>query len=221
MAPDHAPLMRRWRITRVTTAPPTIRLAIAADIPALAGVLARAFAGDPFFTFLAADTPDRHERMVAGWTGILRYNSARLSDTYTTDDRGGVAIWLPPGYRNPPPLDAIRMIPAIARLAGWGRLRSIVGAVDRLERRRHHHVPQPHYYLSALGVEPGRQGQGIGSALMAPILARCDERRLPAYLETSVARNLPLYERHGFAAVEELSVPGTDVSGWAMLRQPR
>jgi len=156
--------------------------------------------------------------MLAGWTGILRYASARLSDTYTTEDRAGVAIWLPPGYHNPPLLDALRLGPAMARLAGWARVRSISNAVSELERRRHRHVPQPHYYLSALGVEPGRQGQGIGTALMRPVLDRCDRDHLPAYLETATDRNLPLYERHGFGVVEELTLPGAGVHGWLMRR---
>jgi GNAT superfamily N-acetyltransferase len=197
--------------------PLAVRLATPEEIPKLAGVLARAFASDPFFAFVTGDAPGREQRTVAGWAGTLRYGSARLSATYTTDDLAGAAIWIPPAHR-PPLLDAIRVGPAMARLTGWRRLRAVADAVGELERRRHHHVPEPHYYLSALGVEPGRQGQGIGTALMRPVLDRCDRDNLPAYLETATARNLPLYQRLGFAIVEELTLPGAGVHGWLMRR---
>jgi GNAT superfamily N-acetyltransferase len=109
-------------------------------------------------------------------------------------------------------------MPAMARLAGWRRLRLVADALDTLERHRHRHVPSPHFYLSALGVDPHRQGEGTGTALMQPILDRCDREGLPAYLETAVARNVLLYERLGFAVVEELDLPRSDVHGWLMRR---
>jgi GNAT superfamily N-acetyltransferase len=196
----------------------SVRLATTDEIPDLAAVLARAFVHDPFYAWLAGDAPERTQRMRDGWTGILRYSSAHLSDTYTTDDRAGVAIWLPPGYRGPSVLDGLRQMPALARLAGWRRLRTVGDAMAALEERRRDHVPEPHFYLSALGVEPERQGEGIGTALMQPVLDRCDRDRTAAYLETAVARNVLLYERLGFDVVEEMDLPGTDIHGWLMLR---
>ena len=111
-------------------------------------------------------------------------------------------------------------MPSIARLAGWRRLRLVSDALDMLEQRRRHHLPEPHFYLSALGVDPARQGSGVGTALMRPVLERCDRDGTPAYLETAVARNVLLYERLGFEVVDELVLPGTDVHGWLMARRP-
>lgn len=196
----------------------TVRRAVTADIPALAGVLSRAFDRDPFYRFLAGDAPERHARMYEGWLGILRFASANLAETWTTGDRAGVAVWLPPGDRGPSVLDGFRLLPAMARLAGWRRLRQVSAATDALERRRRHHVPGPHFYLSVLGVDPARQGEGLGTGLLQPILDRCDTERLPAYLETAVGRNVLLYERLGFDVVEELVLPRTDIHGWLMRR---
>ena len=80
--------------------PPTVevRRAHEADIPVLAEVLARAFANDPAISFFVKPADRRHERMVAGMEAMLRYGSAHLSDTYTTADLAGAAIWTPPGY---------------------------------------------------------------------------------------------------------------------------
>jgi ribosomal protein S18 acetylase RimI-like enzyme len=197
---------------------PTVRHAVRDDISHLAAMLARAFDRDPFYSFLAGEGAERHARMGEGWTGILRFASADLSETYTTDDCTGAAIWLPPGYSGPSILGSLRLMPAIARLAGWRRLRTVSDALDTLERHRHRHMPVPHFYLSALGVDPSRQGEGIGTALLAPVLERCDREAIPAYLETAVARNVLLYERLGFRVVEEIDLPRSDVHGWLMQR---
>jgi ribosomal protein S18 acetylase RimI-like enzyme len=196
----------------------TVRRATRADIAELSAVLGRAFDRDPFYAFLAGDGPERHARMAEGWAGILRFASAQLAETYTTVDRTGAAIWLPPGYGGPSILDSMRLMPAIARLAGWRRMRTVSDALDALEQHRHRHMPGPHFYLAALGVDPARQGEGVGTALLGPVLERCSRDAVPAYLETAVARNVLLYERLGFEVVEEMDLPRSDVHGWLMRR---
>ena len=74
----------------------------------------------------------------------------------------------------------------------------LLGAVERA------HLREPHYYLFAIGTDPAQQGRGVGAALMAPMLARCDAERMPAYLESSNPANLTFYRRHGFDATGEL-----------------
>jgi ribosomal protein S18 acetylase RimI-like enzyme len=191
------------------------------DIRPLAAVLARAFANDPFFGWLAGDVSERGQRMRDGWSAILRHASAGLAATWTTDDLTGAAIWIPPGVPASGVLDTVRLIPGMARMTTWRRLGQVSDALEDLASRRRRHAPEPHWYLSALGVEPDRQGEGVGSALLAPVLVEADARREPAYLETAVGRNVLLYERHGFDVVEELVLPKTDIHGWLMLRQPR
>ncbi len=195
-----------------------VRRATRDDIPALADVLADAFIDDPYFGFIASEAPERRQRMREGWRGILRFGSADLVETYTTQDRAGAAIWMPPGHRGPSVLASVRMMPAMARLAGWRRLRTVASAMAALEERHRHHAPGDHFYLSALGVDLPRQGMGVGTALARPVLDRCDAEGIAAYLETATARNVLLYERLGFEVVEELTLPGTDVRGWLMLR---
>lgn len=199
---------------------PAARPATRDDLPALSSVLARAFARDPYFIWLAGEASERNQRMRDAWLGILRFASAGLRETWTNAERSGVAIWIPPGRAGSTVVDSFRMLPSFARLTGWRRLREASAAVEFLDRRRRVHTAGPHFYLAALGVEPDRQGRGIGSALLAPVLSRADADGVPAYLETATARNVLLYERHGFAVVEELVLPRTDIHGWLMLRRP-
>jgi ribosomal protein S18 acetylase RimI-like enzyme len=193
--------------------PPTIevRRARAADIPVVAEVLARAF---------TKRDERQHERMVAGMEAMLRYGSARLSDTYTTADLAGAAIWTPPGYSGL----GLREWPGMLRkslfMCGWRGLVTIRSARRVLDERLVRHVPEPNYYLSVIGVDPARQGHGVGSALMRPILERCDQERVPASLATNLERNVRLYERHGFRVVDEVAIPRTTIPTWFMRRDP-
>ena len=57
------------------------------------------------------------------------------------------------------------------------------------------HPGDPHYYLPYIAVAPTRQGNGLGTALLRPVLDRCDTEGAPAYLEATNKRNLPLYRR--------------------------
>jgi GNAT superfamily N-acetyltransferase len=76
------------------------------------------------------------------------------------------------------------------------------------------------FCLYSLGVTPTRQGHGIGSALLQPLLARADTEALPCYLETGVARHVGFYERQGFQVVAEGGLPRGGPCLWAMLRTP-
>lgn len=62
-------------------------------------------------------------------------------------------------------------------------------------------------YLALVGVRPDRAGRGLGTALLEPGLRHADDLNLPAYLESSNERNVPLYERHGFAITNEHRLP--------------
>jgi ribosomal protein S18 acetylase RimI-like enzyme len=44
---------------------------------------------------------------------------------------------------------------------------------------------------------------------------------VPAYLESSNERNLPLYERNGFRVVSELQALGHGPTIWRMRREPQ
>jgi GNAT superfamily N-acetyltransferase len=82
------------------------------------------------------------------------------------------------------------------------------------------HPREPHWYLFAVGVVPEATGQGRGSALLEPVLARCDADGVPAYLEASTADNARLYARLGFEPLDELEMlPGLLVR--PMRREPR
>ncbi len=91
----------------------------------------------------------------------------------------------------------------------------MLGALNAIEKN---HPTEPHEYLAFVGVAPERQGRGIGSMVMKPILDRCEAEGIPAYLEASSVRSRALYERHGFSVTEEVSIGKGAPPVWRMWR---
>ncbi|MEV6909862.1 ribosomal protein S18-alanine N-acetyltransferase [Amycolatopsis sp. NPDC051071] len=57
--------------------------------------------------------------------------------------------------------------------------------------------------IHTIGVDPGRQRKGVGTALLTALLARADELDAPVFLEVRTDNDaaITLYERHGFKRV--------------------
>jgi ribosomal protein S18 acetylase RimI-like enzyme len=194
---------------------PGIRPAAPADGPALSGVLAAAFAGDPLNDWLLPDRATRERRLRLGMGHVLCEVYVPRGGALTTAARDGVALWERPGDEQPSGLRQLRGLPAFVRTFGR-RLPRAMRAFDSVEHRR---PEEDHWFLDVLAVAPGRQGRGIGSALVRAGTAEADAAGAPAFLATSNARNVPLYERLGFAVGEEYDLGPVHV--WTMLRPAR
>lgn len=193
-----------------------MRRAEPAEHERLAGTLAAAFADDPAWSWLMP-FPDRERRQRLYFGTELRHLVPGCRETWTVEDGGAAAVWAPPGSWRVPAPTVLREAPAMMRVFG----RRLPLALRYLLRAEHKHPRSPeHWYLHYLGAEPARQGQGLGSALMRPVLALCDRDEIGAYLESSSERNRALYERHGFRVVETFEMPGGGPSIRRMWRDP-
>ena len=192
-----------------------VRHATAADAPALAATLARAFDDDPVMSWFFPHAERRAGRNRRFFAMRLRQLLPH-GETYTVDGAAGAALWAAPDRWRVGRVEEVRM--AVALLpALWRRLGPVLQGVEAIERA---HPETPHYYLAVLGTDPDAQGRGIGSALLQPTLESCDRDDVPAYLESSKERNVDFYARHGFRVLEELRLPeGPPV--WPMWREPR
>ena len=198
----------------MTTAAHPVRKATRGDVDQLSSTLARAFHDDPVFSWVIPRAAPR-----------LRYarryfaSRARLllgqDEVYTVDGCAAGALWARPGEWRDPPLAALRQVAGLAPALG-PRLPRALSGLREVEAR---HPARPHWYLSVLGTDPERQGEGLGAAVMRPVLEECDRLEIGAYLETATERNVAFYTRQGFRVVDAVDLP-RGPRMWLMWRDP-
>jgi len=186
------------------------------DAAPVGRMLARAFAEDPTTAWLfprAAGRDQALERWYVLNTKIL----IASGEGWGTADLSSAALWLPMGL---PSQGALR---PLGRLLAWNlataamlRTRVFSAAATTLRMQRLH-PKGPGWYLAILGTEPVRQGRGMASAVLAPILRRCDRLGLPAYLDTATAGDVAFYRGRGFLVVGEVDLPHSP-HFWVMSR---
>jgi GNAT superfamily N-acetyltransferase len=189
------------------------RLASEADAGVAAELLARAFVRDPVLGAFVGE--GQTTRMARYFELECLVAFAGYGEVWLDDDALGAAMWRRPGGYPEPLSVQLRMLPRYLRLFP----RQFIRASRSLNALARLHPREPHWYLFAVGVVPDATGQGRGTALLEPVLRRCDDEGLPAYLEASSKDNARLYARLGFQPREEVEVlPGVRVR--PMWREP-
>lgn len=186
----------------------------------LSAVLARSFHDDPQMTYLFPDPATRGVDLELMF-GLIAAAGLRRGHTYAlADDSGEVvagSIWSPPEISALSDDEVGPLVEAVVgRYGDEGLMR--LGAMSTVMDEHHPH--DAHLYLFIVGVDPSRQGAGLGEALLAPTLAHCDDTATPAYLESSNPRNVGFYRRLGFEVVSEFHPDGGPLFT-GMWRTPR
>lgn len=200
--------------TAITTLSPARR-------PAVAAALARAFFEDPSWVWAIPDG-DKRRRVQAWFFPAAVSYGLRFGRVYTDEAAACGAIWLPPGDTDMPALRMMRvgllLMPLKAGLSSFSRFVAMGGALDE---RHKQDVHGPHWYLWLLGVDPPRQGQGLGTRLVQPVLDQADADGVVCYLDTTLERNLSFYRRLGFEVVFAGQFPKGGPSFWTLRREPK
>ncbi|MFH9587335.1 GNAT family N-acetyltransferase [Streptomyces luteogriseus] len=201
-----------------------IRTAGEGDRELIVRLLDEAFQDDPVSGWVFPGAEDRrakHPGLMAAFTDIV-LAAGRID---VMEDGSACALWLSVpadeghGDHGDPDGDAEDEGPAQVREA-VDPDNERIEAIGRLTAAVHP-TGRAHEYLWMIGVAPGRQGEGLGTALIEAVLDRCDREGLPAYLEASNARSRKLYERLGFEpAGPALDLPDGPAM-WPMWREPR
>lgn len=177
-------------MTMLTRSDAPIRTATTSDEDRAFAVLALAFASDPVSRWAWRD----QHTYLTNFAAFARAFGGRAfaeGAAHVVGDFDGVALWLPPGVE--PDAEAM-----IALLVGTVPEAAQAEMFTVLEQMDKYHPHEPHWYLPMIGVDPIQQGRGFGSVLLQHALAVCDRDGMPAYLESSNPKNVPLYQRHGF-----------------------
>jgi ribosomal protein S18 acetylase RimI-like enzyme len=191
-----------------------VRVVTPGDLGALGGVLGRAYADDPIWSWVYPQ-PDRSRRLARMFRSLLDATRDRGATVLTDQARRGAAIWQRSDDRSLGVLGNLRM--GTTMMASGARIRRSYAVMRAIERR---HPQEPHWYLAVLGTDPAHQGEGVGSALVRHVVDDQANISEPAYLETETEANVPFYERHGFEVIGQLDVPRGGPHLWLMWRDP-
>ena len=187
---------------------PVVRQALPEDRSGVVATVAAAFARDPGWAFILGE---EYERLAAHFVGALFDVRVACQNVWVTDDLAAVAMWDSPGESEAVPGHAESV---------WTRYRAIAGAEASGRLARYNDAvaaaspAEPYWYLGVLATDPGRQREGLATALLTPILDEADRLGIACCLETSTADNRRFYERRGFTQATEVVLPGGPPTWW-------
>jgi len=197
-----------------------VRPATLTDLDACANLLARAFHDDPGAIVFDPDPARRRQMLPGFFRSFVAAGLVERGDLVVAGDPvAGIACWFGP-ERHGPSEEAMNAHGFGDVLERWGpeASRRILAMTGEIEDQHDRRISGPHFRLDFFGVDPERQGSGIGSALIEHGHRRADELRLPCYLETFTQPNVRYYERRGYAVIGEYPV-GDAVPVYAMVRR--
>ena len=175
-------------------------------------ILDRAFEDDPVMNWMSSHPEFRRTFFSITLPGFLADGL-----TYIEEQGRGAAVWLGPQRKLEWPVtaDNLWQMYKVCGIRGFFRFGLSGFTTAKF------HPGEPHYYLFLLGALPECKGQGIGSALIAHVLRKCDDENMPAYLENSKQENLAFYQGHGFEVVDRIQFARSAPPVWLMWREPR
>ena len=195
------------------TSPISVRSARSEDEQhTVIAVITLAFSTDPMARWTFPD-PATYLKV---WPDMVRAFGSRsfaLGAAHLAADGAAAAMWLPPDVHP----DMERLTALVDQHAPSSQRADLEQLFGQMEAQ---HPSEPCWYLPLIGVDPGCQGRGYGSALLRHALEQCDRDGTPAYLESSNPRNIPLYQRHGFEIIGRIQA-GTSPAVVPMRRRAR
>ena len=160
---------------------PAVRTATTNDRDDAVDSLTSAFAADPIMSWMTRSDPPDPQRLKLFFGAIVDGELQKGAETaYVAGGGSGASIWRDVDDRGPSQVELIKSAPFFLRVfrSGLARTLRAVSAIDSA------HPKEPHAYLFFVGVHQDNRGQGLGAALLAPMLERCDREGIPALLES-------------------------------------
>ncbi len=186
-------------------------------------VLGRAFFDDPQWVALMPGDDLRRQRLPLMFIGATKMTMFAGGFPERTNGFEAVALWLPPG-RDIGPMAMLRSSPTSVRWA-FARpkvdVRRMTRVLKQFDQKKKQLMPEPHWYLMAIGVDPDHQGEGHGSTLVRAGIEKADRDGKMIYLETETEQNVGFYQNLGFEVLDEMTLTDLDIPFSLMIRRPQ
>ena len=181
----------------------------ASGIRSLAGLLSRVLRDEPHFRYMVPDPPERRRILSWFFNSVAIPTSLFHGEVYTTADLQAGVLWIRPESAGTFQRMLCTAVPAMSHVG-----RQMEKVFFQLAR-------QPHWYLVSLGVEPSKNLEVTGRALLEPVLFRADLEERPCYVESFHEGNLRFYESMGFRIEGAGNISSDGPNFWAMIRAPQ
>lgn len=191
-----------------------VRIAFGADVGDGAGILAAAFAQDPWFGWLYPQVEER-AAMSEAWFELVLGRALSMGHSYRT--AAGFVNWVPPDVHFPGPADIELAVDLLQRQIGERAATAlgIIGEVGAV-------FPEtPRFHCIYVGVQPRHQRGGDGEALMRRVLDVCDAEGIAASLTSTNDVNLGFYRRLGFEEIGAVPIADAGSVMRPMWREPQ
>ncbi len=148
------------------------------------------------------DTIKHDERREARITALMNYSielGIRNNGLHFSNDGHSVAVFFDPTQKTSFLTETLAQLKLVYKVIGWNRLFYMLKKDKAISSRR---PAYPHYYLMLIGTDPQQHGKGSGSQLLDQLLQTAAKEGKEVYLETSVDKNIPFYEKRGFVVFD-------------------
>ena len=173
-----------------STTSPAVSTVSNADKERAIATIVTAFSGDPIVRWMLPE-PQQYLTHAAELVRRFCGRAFEGESAFAVEGFMGAALWLRPGVGS----DDEGMAELMQRAVFEQDQEKVGGFFGAMEE---YHPHDPIWYLAMIGVDPARQGSGLGSALLAHALADVDREGKNAYLEATSEGSRDLYARHGF-----------------------
>lgn len=168
-------------------------------------ILSKSFDDNKSVNYVVKQDAKRKQRI----GGLMEYSfnvCHAFGEVWISDDEQACALILLPDKKQTT-LNALLWDAKLAlSVIGFNRVGTVLGRETKIKS---FHPKEPFSYLWFIGVTPELQNRGKGSLLLDEIIQESQRSKRPIYLETSVERNLPWYQNHGFEIFHSLNLTYT------------
>lgn len=190
------------------------------DLKRVGEMVGGTFADDTAVKYLLGDVSEKTRSRYCQTTYRSMFGDAIMISTDAAIDN--LIVLCPPGYRGIPTMRFLRSggLATVFGL-GLGAMKRSIAFEKNAVAVRNRYSDDKTWYLMTFAVRAGKTHQGLGSAILRPILEWMDKNHYSVYLETDKAVNVEMYEHFGFQVVDICMVPGSQIKQYGMLRTAR
>lgn len=166
------------------------------------GILVKSFDDNKSVNYVVKQDRNREARI----RGLMDYSydiCNAFGDVWISDDARACALVLHPDKKRLTLSSILWDAKLAINVIGLHRISKVLGRESKIKS---FHPKERFSYLWFIGVSPEFQNIGKGSQLLNEVIKDSNAEGRPIYLETSVDRNIPWYQKHGFEIFQSLDL---------------